>query len=516
MKFFNKENGIKRTVALTLALVVLLSLVLSACDKDKNEGGATADSVATSIQDYVFPEGIVIGNTDISGMSYSEAYKVIEESNAMAVSDFTLKVTAEEKEFEYKKSDFQWSLGIEEALESAVDFLKSEDYKEDTSTGNTTLYSADISVDVKADSVESVVDGIAKEVDIAAVDSTFSVDGDTVNVSREKAGRQLDKEYLTEEIKEALPELATGSKKTATVKAIVNEVAPKYKFESLNGEIKLISTYSTWSTNTENGNNNMRVALEACNGSIINPGEVWSFNECTGNSNLTSLGYLPATVIVNGKFEEGIGGGLCQSSSTIYNAAILANMEIEERYCHQFQSSYVPAGRDATIDYPGLDLKLSNPTDYPMYMQCYMEGTQLTVNIYGWDDPSFDYIEIESYVHSATDEGYRASAQRVYYLDDEEVGREDLPNSWYDYPEKDEPETTKPKATKPAAKPKETKPKETKPKATQAPQTKPEATKPVETLPSDPVEVTTAPINTEATEATSKNDEQIETATVNY
>ena len=191
-------------------------------------------------------------------------------------------------------------------------------------------------------------------------------------------------------------------------------------------------------------------------------------------------------------------------------------MEIEERYCHQFQSSYVPAGRDATIDYPGLDLKLSNPTDYPMYMQCYMEGTQLTVNIYGWDDPSFDYIEIESYVHSATDEGYRASAQRVYYLDDEEVGREDLPNSWYDYPEKDEPETTKPKATKPTAKPKETKPKETKPKATQAPQTKPEATKPVETLPSDPVEVTTAPINTEATEATSKNDEQIETATVNY
>ena len=225
---------------------------------------------------------------------------------------------------------------------------------------------------------------------------------------------------------------------------------------------------------------------------------------------------------MNGKFEQGIGGGICQASSTIYNAAIMANMEIVERYCHAYQSSYVPAGRDATIDYPYLDLKLSNPTDYPMYMQCYMEDAYLTVNIFGWDDPAFDNIEIESSVHSANKTSYMASAWRVYYLDGEEVGREELHSSEYDYPEKDEPATTKPKVTKPKAtkpqteKPKETKPKATTPKVTDAPETKPQTTTPVVTVPSEPEEVVTTPAAPQATGATSQNDQQIETATAHY
>jgi hypothetical protein len=193
-------------------------------------------------------------------------------------------------------------------------------------------------------------------------------------------------------------------------------------------------------------------------------------------------------------------------------------MVIEERYCHQFQSSYVPAGRDATIDYPYLDLKLSNPTEYPMYMQCYMEGTELTVNIYGWDDPSFDTIEIESSVYGATEEGYRASATRVYYLDGEEVGREELHSSWYDYPKDDTEDTTAAKPKPKPTKPQPTVPKATDPKEPTQKETKPPATTPPTTVPStvvsDPVEPTTA--KPQATSPTSGNDQQIETATAHY
>lgn len=513
MKRFFKENRSKSAIALILVTIIALSCVLGSC-KLFGQGGATDDSATIDEVNFVFPSGTKIAGADVSGMHLDAAFETVEAAAFDTVYNFELKVKAEEKEFSYGKDDFKWDYAIEDALDEAMALCESESNTESVPSQGIFV---DVKTEVKADSVTKLVDEIAKEVDVKAVDSTFSVDGENVNISREKAGRQVDKADLTVKITSEIASLSIGEKKTATVEATVNDVAPQYKFESLDGKIELISTYSTWSTNTENGNNNMRVALEACNGSVINPGEVWSFNSCTGNSNLTSLGYLPATVIVNGKFEEGIGGGLCQASSTIYNAAILANMGIEERYCHQFQSSYVPAGRDATIDYPGLDLKLSNPTDYPMYMQCYMEGTELTVNIYGWNDPSFDYIEIESYVHSATKDDYKASAERVYYLDGEEVGRESLPSSSYDYPkDDDEPKPTKPKATKPAAtKPKATKPVVTTPAET-LPVTQVPTTIPVETLASDPVEETTVPLNTEATEATSKNEEQIETATAQY
>ena len=426
-KFSLKKRG-KGSAAFFLCLVLSVSVLLSACQN--TSGGATADGASTDAVDtmsFVFANGVSIAGADISGMGFDAAFQEVEAVALDTVNDFELKVTADDKDFTYGKADFEWDFAIEDALNEAALYCESSS-SEDTTNPTAAKASFDLKSEVKAESVEEVVDKIAKEVDVAAVDSTFSVDGGDVTISREKAGKQLDKADLTEKITAEIAKLTSGSAKKAEVEAVINEVEPQYKFESLDGEIELIATYSTWSTNTANGNHNMALALEACNGSVINPGEVWSFNECTGNSNLTSLGYLPATVIINGEFEQGIGGGLCQSSTTISNAALLANMTVEERYCHQFQSSYVPAGRDATIDYPSLDLKLSNPTDYPMYMQCYMEGTELTVNIYGWNDPSFDYIEIESSVYGATDEGYRASATRVYYLDDEEIKREELPS----------------------------------------------------------------------------------------
>lgn len=523
MKYSIKESTAKRAIAVLLLAVIALTFVLGACDKGSNTDSTTGSS-AVDVQDFVFPDGFAIGSVNVSGMSYDDAYKAVENGAKASIKDFTLNIKADDKEFEFKRTDFEWELQVEEALKDAMDYAKSDDFKPSAETGvaNYSGYSSDISFNVVESSVDAVVEKVAKEVNVKAVDSTFSVDGDDVKISKEKPGKELDTEDLKDKIMAEVGPLATGGKEgPVTIEAKIGEVKPKYNFEGLDGEIKLISTYTTYSENTLDGDHNMALALASCNGSVINPGEVWSFNACTGDSNLESLGYRPATVIMNGKFEQGIGGGICQASSTIYNAAIMANMDVEERYCHAYQSSYVPAGRDATIDYPYLDLKLSNPTDYPMYMQCYMEDAYLTVNIFGWDDPAFDKIEIESSIHSATKDSYKASAWRVYYLDGEEVGREDLPESWYDYPDNDEDETTaptKPKETKPAkpatkpAKP-ATKPKETTPVVTVAPETQAPQTNPPQPVPTEPQEVTTAP---QIPEATSSNEDQIPTATAHY
>ena len=527
MRIFEGTSLAKQLVALLLCAVVAVSGVLVACNKSE-EGTSTPDSAATETtidkENFVFAENAVVNGVEIGGMKYDDAYKAVETA-VKANIRFTLDVKVEGKSYPYDDADFKWNIGYDEALQQAAKLEEKDD-----KTAESTKAENVITVEVAADeaSVASIVAEIADKTDVAAVDASLKANGDDIEIYGEKEGKALDREDLSQKITKTVNKLATSAETKATVEGVVDVVKPKVSRDQLDGNMKLIATHSTYSTNNANGNHNMKTALEACDGSVIMPGEVWSFNACTGDSNLTSNGYLPATVIIGGKFQDGIGGGLCQASTTIYNAAILANMEIVERWNHYYQSSYAPAGLDATIDYPTLDLKLSNPTDYLMYMECYMEGTTLTVNIYGWDDPAFDEIKVTSNVHSGTDVGYDASAYRIYYLDGKEVGREELPYSDYYYPKDDEPETTeetkKPKETKPkATKPAEQKPKETKPKTTKP--TTPKVTKPVTPKPttpqtkppvqSDPVEKPTDTPNTSPADKPTDAPE-VPTATARY
>ena len=201
----------------------------------------------------------------------------------------------------------------------------------------------------------------------------------------------------------------------------------------MKNNIVKLSSYETTSYNTANGTNNMSVALDACNGSIIEPGDyVWSFNECTGDSNKESNGYKPAHVISEGKIIDGVGGGICQASSTIYNAAIRANLNFEERYCHQWASDYVPTGLDATIDYPNLDLKISNPEKTQVFLECEVDGSTLHASFWGVKYGSYDEIKTHNEVSDTGSDSYSVRAWRVYLKDGKEIDREELNKSTYD------------------------------------------------------------------------------------
>lgn len=193
----------------------------------------------------------------------------------------------------------------------------------------------------------------------------------------------------------------------------------------------LLASFTTVITNSENAKHNMSVAVASCNDSVIMPGETWSFNGHTGDSNLPSNGYLPATVISNGQYTQGYGGGICQVSSTIYNAALGANLEIVERHYHYWASDYVKAGFDATINYGNLDLKLKNNTEYPVYLQCYIDGDNVVANFYGWKDPSYDDIATYSYNYEIDAGYFGTNSYRVYLKDGAELYREELPGSKY-------------------------------------------------------------------------------------
>ena len=133
---------------------------------------------------------------------------------------------------------------------------------------------------------------------------------------------------------------------------------------------------------SSNRKTNVKLSASVCDGVILLPGEVFSYNNTTG-SRTADKGYLPAPSYVGGKSTDEVGGGICQTSSTIYYAALNANLKIVERHNHMFAVGYVPDGMDATVWYGASDFRFENDTEYPIKIVTVYENSRLTVQIYG-------------------------------------------------------------------------------------------------------------------------------------
>lgn len=387
--------------------------------------------------EFTYMSGVTVSGFDISGKTYEQAKELLEKNQSSFAAPFTLTVEANGKSFNFTQEDFTYTYNIEDVLNNARKYCEdvSQGAIKPTEPSTDSSGKADDMFEVTAilneDSAKAAADKVAKETNIEMKNASVSKFNPFAKDRFEYADGSSGLETDTEELTDSIEAFIVSGKTDGTISAAVNDVEPEITKEMVKKNIVPLSCYTTTSVNTANGTANMGTALDACNGSVIEPGETWSFNECTGNSNLESNGYLPAGVIVNGKLETGIGGGLCQASTTIYNAALFANMEIAERHNHLWASAYVPSGFDATIDYPGLDLKLKNTTDYQMFIECTLEGTKLICNIYGYQDSSYDDIMLCSENYDITGSSYSTNAYRVWYKDGKEVDREELMGSHY-------------------------------------------------------------------------------------
>jgi len=127
---------------------------------------------------------------------------------------------------------------------------------------------------------------------------------------------------------------------------------------------------------------NIRLAAEAINGTVLQPGETFSLNGIVGRRT-AAKGYQNAIIFQNGKQVEGLGGGVCQVSSTVYGAVLYADLKVTERSCHQFQVSYTPVSQDAAVYYGSQDFKFVNNTDNPIKIVASAGSGSLSVTIYG-------------------------------------------------------------------------------------------------------------------------------------
>jgi vancomycin resistance protein YoaR len=133
---------------------------------------------------------------------------------------------------------------------------------------------------------------------------------------------------------------------------------------------------------TPNQRHNARLAATSLDGSVIAPGAVFSFNRVV-RSWSADEGYRKAPVSYNGELVPAFGGGVCQTSTTLYDAALLAGLTVVERHHHVFAPHYVPPGCDAAVAYPSIDLRLRNPYPYPLRIRASADGDQLVVRVLG-------------------------------------------------------------------------------------------------------------------------------------
>lgn len=265
-------------------------------------------------------------------------------------------------------------------------------FKEDlikscTIENTNTLKIKTMSTEPKKLDVDVVYSNVVKD----AKDAYIDKNGEIPKFVAHEVGLKFNKE----ELEKVINNMSYG--KSAEFKLDVAQ--PKVKLSDITWNLYnyQVSTYKTYfSTADPNRVHNLGTALNILNGKVIMPGETFSYNAVVGSAS-AAQGFRAAATFVGGNVVKEVGGGICQTVSTLYNAALLANLEIVQRKNHSLPVGYVPGSRDATVYYPSVDFKFKNTRNYPLKIVTkFNAGGNLSVSLYGTKEEAEPVVTISS------------------------------------------------------------------------------------------------------------------------
>lgn len=333
----------------------------------------------------VIENGTMINGVNVGGMDYYDAEKLIYDVFKEKSENFSLTLKYKDKTWTFDKDDFKVNSEIHTIIEEAQKRNEIvESYEKQTETLKD-LQNDGASVNVAFNYIfvglDEKIDEIIKEIEIEPVNSEIKFNAQNSNpfeVTEHKNGLRVNKEQLYFDINEQF-------NKTNNVEVEIKtfeQVADVTKQENLENTTQ-ISTFVTYVSDSTGGRkSNVKKALDCFNGFVVDPNETVSFNKVTGPHTLDN-GYKIATIIYNGRYVDGVGGGICQASTTLYNALLLADAEILEVHKHTLPVKYVPLAMDAMVSDYVADLKFKNVSDEPLYIQTVCDSESVRVNIYG-------------------------------------------------------------------------------------------------------------------------------------
>lgn len=326
---------------------------------EESSTASVAEHLAGTVTAY---ESTVVEGVDITGKSRSDAEKLLlEKTKGVSVVWQEETVTAEEE------------------TGGAVRRILDEIY------GNGQMKTGTFSFDMDSlkESFRALAKTLAGKWNRAAADSqlvSFDKETSVYTYSEAKTGRTLNEESLVQALMEAVK---AGN--YAAVKPEFSESSPKRSAAQAKEQYQVIGSFTTKTTSNKNRNENIRLAVEAIDGRILKPGEEFSFNLATGNRT-KEKGYQPAGAYRNGVLIEEPGGGVCQVSTTLYNAIVSSGLSATERHSHSFTPSYIQPGEDAMVSfdgYAGPDLKFVNSEPTTVAVRASLKDNTLKISIVG-------------------------------------------------------------------------------------------------------------------------------------
>jgi len=324
-------------------------------------------------------EDIKIENFNVSNMTKEEALNIIKGK---------LEGELSQKQMRLAYKDFVYDVGIkelgyhycyDEAIEEAYSIgRKGSIINRIKTIMNTRKYGETIKLKTGYDSnlIDDLVMKISDDINLESKEAQFNFNGGRISVAQDVVGRKVDTVLLKKLIEGNIEVLED-------IQIPVEEIKPtmtKAQLSRINGIIGQFST--SFKTSSADRKENIRVSAKALDGKLVLPGETVSFNDTTG-PRTRAKGYKEANIIIGGEFIPGVGGGVCQMSTTLYNALVRADMTIVQRSPHSIPSTYVPYGQDAAVSYGHLDLKFRNDFDFPIYIHTLTKNNQVFVYIYG-------------------------------------------------------------------------------------------------------------------------------------
>lgn len=383
----------------------------------------TVDDARAELDMDTFYPGIVIDGVDVGGMTKEQAAQAVAAVQPEAPVSLNISLDLEGNVYPLDLSSLPLESNMNQVIDEAFNYGKpAPDASDEAIKINYNLYQQlknqtvefTTAYTVNTDSLLTIVTGVVDPLNQSVCDayiSSFDVESKGFDISPDQKGIAVDAQATADAVK-ALIDSRTYE---GTVDIVATITEPSLTVADINENFGLVSSFYTVTTNNSNRNSNIALACEKINGTKLEPGEEFSFNGVVGQRT-TANGFKEATVIQGGQYEQGLGGGICQVSSTLYNAVVMANLDVTERHAHAWPSSYVDEGLDATVDYGVLDFKFKNDTDYQVYVLAWWDPADSTCHceIYGKKLPDGQYIKFISEVSKGatpTEVEYVANAE---------------------------------------------------------------------------------------------------------
>lgn len=355
----------------TLALIFsFLLLLLGGCTpppsqspqaEAKMQSGQTTENLERS---DVLAEGTKVDDLDLSGSSATEAKEKIKEWSKDKLEE-TRVLLYNETEIPITLKDMGIALDDQKAIDDIWRYPG-------------TSLSSELKIDMLK--AKQILQEKLKKFSRPAKNAAYKIEKDKFLIMPAESGRTVDTDKLINTIRKS-----PLSEVPSRINLPMIEVPATVSTEAVKGlafDTPIGECTTKFSIQEKNRSANLVSAAKALDRKVIRPGETFSFNNTVGPRE-SGTGYKDAYVIVNGEYVQGIGGGVCQVSSTLYNAVLLGDLKVVERMPHAVAVSYVAVGQDATVNYPNIDFKFQNNTPNLLYLRSEVKDGILTFRIWG-------------------------------------------------------------------------------------------------------------------------------------